>query len=176
MSYIGFYRYKITPSANQNVEMYIDNILTSTKSIEVRAYCDESKRLKFLNKDGQYRFATFNRFYETKDKPKEIGRANKIISSLLSSQSDTESIGYKNDKTISLTADDISQTELLVLKDLWTSPRVFLYVGDGVTDTEEDYIQVEVKVKNPINRISKGSFIDIKLDVILPRHYTINML
>lgn len=176
MSEIGFYRYKITPSANQDVEMYINNVLTSTKKVVVKEHCGDSKRLKYLNKDGQYRFATFNRFYETRDKTKEIGKANKIISSLLDSQADSYSVGIRNERLISMVADDINQEQLEVLKDLWTSPRVLLYVGDGTTDDINDWILVTVNVKNPINRISKGSFIDIKLDVMLPNHYTVNML
>lgn len=176
MSEIGFYRYKINPAASQEVKLYINNVYEASKNIIAEDFCNGSKRLKFLNKEGQYRFQTFTRYYETSDKPKEIGKVNKIITSLLSGQTNRDSIGFKNDRILSLTAEAINQDKLDILNDIWTSPRVLLYIGDGITDLNTDWIQVTVKPKNPIVRIRKGAFVNIQLEVTLPQHYTINML
>ena len=176
MSEIGFYRYKANVSQDSEVKLYINYALASTKQIVIKDWCEDNKRIKFLNRDGQYRFTSFNRFYEYADKPKQIGKVNKLITSLLDSQSDTDSVGVRNERMLYLTADDISEAELNIMKDLWTSPRVFLYVGDGITDVESDYVQVIIKAKNPVNNIPKGSYIDLRIEVKLPKHYTITMI
>lgn len=176
MSKIGLYRYKFAPQQDITVSLFVNYVLTSSKQVIVKDWCEGDKKIKFLNKDGQYRYIAFNRFYEGSDKPKELGRANKTILSLLSSQASENSVGYKNDRTINLRSDHVSQEELAIIKDVYTSPRVFYYVGDGTTDVENDWIQVSVKAKNPITNIRKGSFTDVIIDITLPEHYTINML
>ena len=176
MSVIGFYRYKVKPNTNQDVNLYINGILSGTKTIEIKDFCEGSKRIKFLNKDGQYRFVVFNKYYEINDKPKEIGKVNNIITSLLSSQTAEKSVGYKNERKLDLVSESISQDELNVFKDLWTSPRVYLYIGDGLTDEISDWVEVTIQTKNPITKIPKGSYTDIKLSAILPKHYSVNML
>lgn len=176
MSEIGYYRYKVIPTADQDVNLYINGALTSTKSIEVRDYCDGMKILKYLNNEGQYRVFNFNRFWESKDKTKEIGSSNKIITSLLTSKAPTRSVGTKNTRTISLMADDVSQAQLDILQDLWVSPRVYLYVGDHMTFEDSDWILVIVKANNPISKIRKSNYTDISIEVTLPEWYSITML
>lgn len=176
MSTVGYYRYKAVFNSDSDVNLYINQEIVATKSVKVRPVCDEFKIIKYLNKDGQYRFFNFNRFWESRDKPREIGRANKIITSLLDTQSSSSSIGYKNDKTITVYADDVSQEELILLVDLWTSPRVYLYMGDGTTYDISDWVEVSIKSKDNLNRIKKGGYQDLFMDIILPEHYTINML
>ena len=176
MSTVGYYRYKFSPTEETEVELYINAVLTTTKTVTLREWCTGMKRIKFLNKDGQYRFFNFNRFWESSDKPKELGRANKIVTSLLTSQSSENSVGYKNERTWLVMADDISQPELDILSDLWASPRVFLYVGDETTDDMTDWIQVSVKSNDNLNRIRKAGYVDIAMIITLPEWYSISML
>lgn len=176
MSEVGYYRYKITPIADRTAKIYINGVATPEKIVKVLPWCDGNKRIKFLNKNGQYRFAAFNRFHESSDKPKEIGQVNKIITSLLHSQSETNSVGMNTTRTLNLVADDVSSDQLEILKDLWLSPRVYLYIGNGTTDLESDYILVTAKVKNPVNNIMKGSYLDLVVELELPKHYTITMI
>jgi hypothetical protein len=130
--------------------------------------------LKYLNKDGQYRFFGFNKYWERSDKPKEIGRSNKIITSLLSSQTDSVSIGYRNERTLDLVAENVTQEELTQLADIWLSPKVYLRVGDG--DTSEDWIEVTIDTKDTVSRIRKGNAKDVELSVVLPKWYNIGLL
>jgi len=176
MSQIGYYRYKINPTIDIDIDFSINYELAATKSVIVKEWCDNDKLIKYLNKDGQYRFFAFNRFWESNDKPKELGRSNKIITSLLTSKSSEDILGYKNERILTLMAHDISQDELTVLSDLWTSPRVLMYVGDHITFSENDWIQVSIKAKNNLTRIKKSNYTDIIVDITLPEWYTISML
>lgn len=173
MSTIGYYRYKFSPTSSQDVNVYVNGILEGTKSVIVQDWCDNNKFIKFLNKDGQYRFFAFNRFWESSDKPKEIGRASNIITSLLNSQSAEKSIGYKNTRSIEVTA-DVTQDELNILQDLWTSPKVYLHIG--TTYSESDWLEVSISTKNTVNKIKKGSVTKIVATIELPEWYSISLL
>lgn len=175
MSSIGYYRVKKTLTSNTNINFYINNVLTSTKYVIIKDFCTNNKLIKYLNKDGQYRFYTFNRFWESLDKPKEIGRSNKIITSLFNSQSSESTIGYKNERTIEMTAENVSQSELDILSDLWVSPKVYLYIGSG-SDLESDWLEVSISTKDTITRIRKGGTKDITITVLLPEWYSITLL
>lgn len=174
MSEVGYYRYKVNPSDSVDVKMYIDNVLTSTKSIIVKDVCEGFRLLKYLDRDGQYRFYPFNKFWESKDKPKLLGKVSKIIESVLDSQSSENNVGYKNDRTIALVAENVSQDELTLLSDIYTSPRVLLYIGT-TTDEKKDWIEVDVKGDN-INRLRKRKFTKVNIDITLPEWYSISML
>lgn len=175
MSSIGYYRVKKTLTSNTNINFYINNVLTSTKYVVIKDFCTNNKLIKYLNKNGQYRFYTFNRFWESSDKPKEIGRSNKIITSLFNSQSSESTIGYKNERTIEMTAENVSQSELDILSDLWVSPKVYLYIGSG-SDLESDWLEVSISTKDTITRIRKGGTKDITITVLLPEWYSITLL
>jgi len=175
MSNIGYYRYKKTATSNSDVYLYINGELVSTKTIIVKEFCTNNKLIKYLNKDGQYRFYTFNRFWESKDKPKEIGRTNKIITSLFNSQSSESTVGYKNERTLEMTAENVSQSELDILNDLWKGPKVYLYIGTG-SDLESDWLEVSISAKDTITRIRKGGYKDITITVLLPEWYSITLL
>lgn len=176
MSSVGYYRLKASYNQDTDVFVYINGEPTESKTVKVTECCDLDRRIKFINKDGQYRFLNFNRFWEGKDKAKELGKANKFVTSLLTSQTSQDSIGNKNERILNLRSDHVSAEELEIIKDMWTSPRIYLYVGDGTTDLQSDWIQVTITPKNSITNIRKGSFTDIIIDVTLPEHYTINMI
>lgn len=174
MSNVGYYRYKFKPSESQDVPFYVDDILISTKSVVVKEVCEGFRLLKYLDRDAQYRVYPFNKFWESSDKPKLLGKSSKIIESVLNSQSSESNIGYKNDRTISLVAESVSQEELTILSDIYTSPRVYLYVGT-TTDEAKDWVEVEVKGDN-LNRLRKRKFTKVSIDVILPKWYSISMM
>jgi len=174
MSEIGYYRYKVKPSESIDVNFNINFELAATKSIIVKEVCEGFRLLKYIDRDGQYRFYPFNKFWESKDKPKLIGKSSKIIESVLNSQSSENSIGYKNNRTISLVAENVSQDELTLLSDIYTSPRVLLYIGT-TTDEKKDWIEVDVKGDN-INRLRKRKFTKVNIDITLPEWYSISMM
>ena len=106
MSKIGYYRYKLDnlPVGNTTISFYINGALAVTHSIVVKPYCTGEKLIKYLDKDGQYRFYPFNKYYEERIDAKLIGKTNEFITSILTAQSNEKNIGYKSAKTLSLIA------------------------------------------------------------------------
>lgn len=174
MSKIGFYRYKIENATTQDVTLYINNVIASVKHVVARPVCTGFKMLRWLDRNGQFRFYPFNAEHAVKYSPKQIGDVNNIVSSLLSSRSDTKNVGYNATRSMTLRAVQVSQTELDILSDLYISPRVSLYVGDLSKYEDTDWIDVTVSGDN-IARRDKLNFGKVELTVTLPKHHTITM-
>lgn len=174
MSQVGFYRYKTTANANVTHTFVVNNVNVATKEIKVIETCTGDLILKYLDKNGQYRFYPFNRYYETNDAPQKIGSVNKFLTSILTDQTSQKNVGYKNQRQISATAEaDTDQLEKL--KDIYTSPRVYLYIGSG-QDTAQDWIEVEITASPAIVKRRRANFGYISINILLPEHYTITML
>lgn len=177
MSQVGYYRYKTNslPLGDNEISFVKDGIVVSTKIITVYNRCDDDKILKFLDKNGQYRFYNFNNRWQSRHKPSNIGSVNKFVTSLITDRTDKNNIGYKDERVLSLVADSVSDDELEILSDIFVSPRVLLYIGDGSTSLNTDYIEVTVKGDGVI-RNRKNKFTRIDLQVTLPQTYTVTML
>lgn len=177
MSSVGYYRYKLDNLSvgTHTVTFYINGAPVVTHTVIVEAWQDEMKLIKFLNRDGQYVFQWFNCYYETKEKPISLGTTSKIVTSILDSQTDKKQVGYKTKRIVSLVVHDISRERLENLSDIFTSPRVYLYVGDFTSDEEKDWIQVEQSGNNVVKE-RKKEFSQVRLDVTLPEKYSISML
>jgi hypothetical protein len=175
MSKIGFYRYKIENATNQVVTLYVNNIASHIKRIVTKDVCGGFRQLKWIDRNGQYRFYAFNSEHGIKNQPKLIGEKNEFIASLLTSQSDSKAVGYSNDRTITLTASQVGAAELELLSDIYISPRVYYYVGNGSTDEQKDWILVTV-AGDAIVRRPKLNFGKVDITIKLPKHYTVNEL
>lgn len=173
MSDIGFYRYKKIPTAEgtSTIVFNVGGTPTVTHTIVTKKRCDNDQLVRYLDKNGQYRFYPFNRFWEKKDQPTEIGRTSELIISLLNSQTDSKSVGYRNKRIISLVAESVTSAELDILADLWTSPRVYLYIGDGTTDGLSDWVLCRIVGGDNIVRRRKGEAGKIAIDLELPQNY-----
>jgi len=173
MSDIGYHRIKIIPSAvgTTTVKFYINGALVSTATVVTREFCTDFKLLKFQDSAGRYRFFPFNNKWQRTDKPSMIGEVNNFITSILTGQTDAKSIGYKNDRTITLTAGNVSEDELDKLSDIYTSPRVYLYVGDGSYDRDQDWVLVTVS-GDGVGR-KRNKFSKVTIDVKLPEYYAV---
>lgn len=174
---IGLYRYKIASvSASGNTVVFkVGGTTTKTCTVIPINLCTGKRILKYLNRDGQYRFYPFTNVYDEIDQPKEIGKVSNLITSIVNSKTNAKSVGYKSERTISLTSDPIPTEQLEMVRDIYNSPRVYLYVGSG-TDTESDWILVTVKADKSIRREKKNKFTTLQLDVTLPQTYSITML
>lgn len=177
----GYYRYKVpSVSASGNtvtfeITDYLGNKTYKVCNILPQSLCTGKRILKYLNRDGQYRFYAFSNYYDEMDNPKEIGRVNNMITSILNSKSAVKSVGYKSERVLNLKSDTISGTELILLRDIYTSPRVYLYIGT-TTDTENDWLLVTIKANKNIRKEAKAKFSQIDIEVTLPETYTITML
>jgi len=174
MSSVGYYRYKTTADELKIINFSKDGVLAGTKTVSPIDICEGFRILKYLDSNGQYRFYPFNKYWESKDKPTLLGKSSKIIESILNSQSSESNIGYKNDRTISLVAESVSQDQLTLLSEIYTSSRVYLYIGT-TEDEAKDWLEVDIKGDN-LNRLRKRKFTKVSIDVILPEWYSIRMM
>jgi hypothetical protein len=175
MSKIGYYRYKTTADQAKSVNLIINYAVAASMNIIPIEYCEPGKILKYLDKNGEYRFYPFLSYHKIYDNPSLIGVTNKFITSILNSQTNSQVIGYKNERRLDLTA-DLDEDQLLILSDIYTSPRVYLYIGSNNSDTASDWLEVKVDVKDNIVRRPKFSYGRIDLTITLPEHFTIKMI
>lgn len=171
---IGYYRYKLIPTevGESEVKFYKNGSLDLTCKIIAKELCGDYKILKYLDQDGKYRFYPFNKYYNKQDAPKQIGTINKTIESLLTSQSDSKNIGYNNTRSLTLTADYVTNDEMELLSSLFLSPAVYLYIGNGQDDDYTNtWLQVTVKGDGVIKQNKKNAR-KLTVEVTLPEFYT----
>ena len=175
-SNIGYYRLKV-----QNLTTDTDFILyhgatpVVTKTVRVTEFCTESKLLKYIDRSGRYRFVTFNQFWEMKDNPQLLGKTNKLLTSILTDQTDARVIGYRNERRLTLVSDEVAADELLIISEIYSSPRVYLYIGT-TGDTAQDWLEVTIEPAEKTVRNKKGNYSTVTIEVILPEQYNISML
>jgi len=174
MSEIGYYRYK-TDVDIKTINWTVNYVNVGSKTITPVAFCEGGKILKYLDSNGQYRFYPFNKYYQTTDTPVLIGKSNKLITSILTDQSNTQNVGYKNERILELVA-DVPTNELEKLTDIYTSPRVYLYNGNGVSDIAKDWLEVTIQANESIVKRRKSNSGRIGITVTLPEHFTIKMI
>lgn len=169
----GYYRTKISdlPEGETIVNFYNRNTLYSTAIVRMRSFCDNQKLIKYLDKDGKYRFFPFNKFNEIKDTPTSLGTVNKFITDILDSQSNSRNLGFKTTRKMSLVADNLDETELNVLQDIYSSPCIYLYIGDGQSDLLKDWILVSIS-GDGISKLRKQNFKKVQIEITLPEIYS----
>ena len=175
MSSIGYYRYKTLADSEKTVNWTVNFVNVASKTIIPIEACAGSVILKYLDSDGQCRFFPFNKYYRTFDNPQLIGTTNKFITNILTDHSSKQNIGYKNERKMELTA-DVSDEELEKLMYIYTSPRVYLYIGSGVSDIESDWLEVIINVSDAVIKRRKRVSGRISLTVILPEHFSVAMI
>jgi hypothetical protein len=179
MSQIGYYRYKLD-NLNANtitpIVFKVNGTTVCTKYINTKEFCTGEKLIKFLDKNGQYRFYPFNKYYQTVNNPTSLGKTNKLIESILNSQSDSRDVGSNNERRMLLTSKDTNQEEFEKLIEIYLSPRIYLYVGSGTTDEDKDWILVTIANSDNIVRQRKVQGGEISIEIILPEWYTIKMI
>jgi hypothetical protein len=177
MSEIGYHRYKLrdTTEGEQSIKFFKNGALAKTCTIISKPFCSGFRILKYLNKNGQYRFYPFNNFWQQSNKPTLIGKVNIFVTSINVNQSSEKNIGYKNEKKLTLVADKVSLSELEILEDIYSSPRVYLYVGSGLTDELKDWLQVSIS-GDGISKPKKANFKKVVIEVTLPEQYAITKI
>ena len=175
MSKVGFYRYKTTADSQKNVSFYVNTVLVSTKSITPIDSCNDDLIVKFLDFNGQYRFFNFYSKYEISNNPSKIGFVNKFITDIETAQSDISNVGYENEKQISASI-DINSDMIEIFAQMYSSPRVYMYIGDGTTDLDSDWLEVDIEFNNPISNIRRGNQANIDAIITLPKQYSIKMV
>jgi len=174
---VSYYRLKVNDLESDTIYQLKEGAtVLASKTVRVKPFCTDYRYLKYLDRNGQYRFYPFNNRWETKDNPKKIGKINQLITNLLDDQGDSKSVGYTKERKLVLVADDVTEDELDFLCDIYTSPRVYLEVGTGATDEAKDWVLVDVSSRDNLVRRKKGNTSKVELTVTLPEWYNITML
>lgn len=176
MSEIGYYRYKTTVAAgSKGVQFFKNGILAGTKTIRSVDFCVGGRILKYLDTKGQYRFYPFTKHYEVNDKPKNLGSTSKFITSLLTDQTNSQNIGSRNTRSVDITA-YVPEEDLEILSAIYASPRIYLYIGEGTSDTAKDWLEVEISSGDKTVRRRKAKAGEINFSLQLPEHYSVRMI
>ena len=172
----GFYRYKIAKANAGKFPVYFlrDGAFVASQCINFREHCTSGKVLKFMDRNGIYRFFPFNEFWEQNNEPDAIGSAELFTDSIYAGQSNKRSLGYKNKRSIAAVAYEVTAYELDILQDLMTSPFVYLYIGT-TGDAPKDWLLVEVSGTNT-GRRRKGVIGRYEVTIVLPEQFNITML
>jgi len=175
MSSIGLYRYKTTVEDARVVAFFKNGVQAGLATIKAIPFCEGYRILKYLDPEGRYRFFPFNNYYESRDKPKQIGTTNEFITNILTDQSNSKNIGYKNSRILSLTTEaDAEQLEVLSV--IYTSPRVYLYIGKGVSDAPSDWLLLDSIKGDNIGRRRKNNTGAVNIECTLPEWFTIKSI
>ena len=173
---VGFYRIKTTNLSvgNHTIWFYKNGAKAGSVVVRIKEFCENYIYLKYQDRYGRYRMFPFNERWEATVKATQIGTVNKFVTNLLDAQAIVKNIGYKNVKTISLVAKSVAADELEILSEIYSSPMVYFYVGDG-DDDKKAWVQVTVKGDGK-SRKRNLNFSKVQLDIELPQHFSQTLL
>ena len=86
--------------------------------------------------------------------------------------SQTINIGVTSKKTI-FANDDVSDVDMLMLGDLFESPKIYLFTGDPNTvNNFNNWMEVGLKEKTVRTEDSKINFLNVQVEIELPSRTT----
>ncbi len=145
------------------------------KIVNVLPRCKDSRVVKYMDRNGMYRFYAFNGKWKLSGSPKLIGKVASPQNALRN-PGKSSSIGYRNSNKIQLYGDFIEAVDMVRLSDIYTSPRVYLHVGEPGTDGAGDWVECEVSGGDNILKRGSRDFYSMKLELTLPEEFTQTML
>ena len=172
MSAVGYYRIKLTNLSvgDHTIWFYKNGAKAGSVNVRIKEFCENYIYIKYQDRYGRYRMFPLNERWESTVKATQIGTVNKLVTRLLDSQTSAKNIGYKNIRTISAVAKSVSAQELEILSEIYNSPLVYLYVGDG-DDDKKAWVQVTVKGDGK-SRKRNLNFSKVTLEIELPEYYS----
>ena len=158
--------------AGQNQFKLEDNVTDYYFNIEkIIPNCDNKHYLKWINRYGGWNYWLFDRGKKTIT-PKGIGEVNNDFNNVEDTLSQTINMGVTSRKSIAMN-DDINDDDMMLLGDLFESPKVYLFTGKPNTFCGfKDWIEVNVKDKAIKIQDSKYNYINVQLEVELPARTT----
>ena len=114
---------------------------------KITSYCNGTY-LKWLNSFGGWSYWLFYKGNENLQ-TKELGVLNNDFNNLEDTVSPVISLGTESQNTISLLQEGITKDEMLLLRDLLDSVKVYMFTGIAFTQSsDKDWIEVIVKSGN----------------------------
>lgn len=166
----GFYREKMLLTQNTTITRG-----GKAKAVEVLPYCDGDVILKYLDRNGMYRFYKFSRFYRREIEPELIGSIENVFGSLSTAQGYKKNIGYRSQDELTVKAVAVPARHMEALKDIYTSPRVYMHIGRLGDDNASDWVLVDVEGDGMIKH-NRRQFNDLELTILPPANNEITML
>lgn len=166
----GFYREKMMLTQNTTITR-----AGKAKTVEVLPHCEGDVILKYLDRNGMYRFYKFSRFYRREIEPELIGSIENIFGSLSTAQGYKKNIGYRSQDELTVKAVAVPSRHMENLKDIYTSPRVYMHIGALGDDNASDWLLVDVEGDGMIKH-NRRQFNDVELTVQPPANNEITML
>ena len=120
--------------------------------------------VKYLSREGFYRYWLFNKFYSTEQNGSKIGKLVNYIDTMVGATAKTLQIGYKDTyEKILVSSENVAKSDREILIDIYTSPSVYAYINSV-------WVQVEVQATHTIRE--KYNFENISATLVLPERYT----
>src|SRR5690554_5452644 len=166
----GFFREKMLLAQNTTITRG-----GKAKTIEVLPHCDGDVILKYIDRNGMYRFYKFSRFYRREIEPELIGSIENIFGSLSTAQGYKKNIGYRSQDELTVKAVAVPAHHMEALKDIYTSPRVYMHIGPLGDDNASNWVLVDVEGDGMIKH-NRRQFNDIELTILPPANNEITML
>lgn len=171
---IGYHRFKISNlnRGKHTFDVYKNGELVATHTVYVKDFCPNYILLKYLDRNGFYRFFPFNANWEKNIDAKDIGDVDNVILSLR--ENPRKDIGKEYSEIISLVAENVTPDELEALSDIYISPCVYIYNNSG-QDRQQDWQKVKV-LDSGISRNRKTNPKKITITIELNKRNAITLL
>ena len=132
--------------------------------------CLDDIRVKWLGEQGIYKYGTFSEYKTEKHSAKKGLSVDVFNYSLSSAVARSSIVSKTNQRTWTLQKKTVPKEVYQLYLDLAKSPKVYLNVGDYVTDK-----WIEVSVKWTPSLLTKKDFQNITLDIEFPEDYVQNL-
>jgi hypothetical protein len=128
--------------------------------------------IKFLNSFGGWNYWLFNKGNDTLT-TKDLGTINNDYEDIVDTISPMLSIGKTSENNLTIVQEGITQNELLILRDLLDSPKVYLYTGfQNEAATLNDWLEIGIKSGSFRVANSREKMTTLNLNIDLPMNYT----
>ena len=144
-----------------------------TFSLIVKQSSCDGVYIRYLSKEGFYRYWLFEGFKRSSITAKKIGNLIQSLDTLVGAQSRVQNIGYNEvTQRVDVISHNVTQEQQEQLIDIFTSPAVYIWNGEsGDASAEADWILLdEVQGQHEINY--KRQFQAVSASLILPELYT----
>jgi hypothetical protein len=143
--------------------------IEQTHYIIIEDMCEDDIRIKWLSKEGFYKYGVFSQYLKSNRKIKDGLKVPVYFTEMYDQKANENIITKELQIGLRLRKLQTGTTKLEYYLDLASSPKVYLNIGTQTYLRSPDWLQVNVKW-NP-NYFVKKNFHDIVIDVYKPKSY-----
>jgi hypothetical protein len=165
-----YYRLKLQPTTVgvSQIPIYINGSLACTHTIDIRCKNNNDLILKYLDKNGQYRFLKVFSKYRKNLNTSELGKTQNYITDL-ATDSTFRVVGVISAASLDGSTDWVDVNNNERYSDLLVSPMVYMY-------TNNNWVTVAVKAANEYAKVNDNQFISYDIAITLPNQNTTTLL